>query len=547
MVGFVSSRLFTEAILVALGGGAVGFWASSGLLRRLADWQPFGNFPMHTPVNADARMYCLALLLTLLSGFLFGAAPVGQVFRTSPFEVVKAGSTARTGKWFSARDALLVVQIMICAVLVTSSLVAVRGLMRSLHGHFGFDPDHSMLVDLRMAGFSGDQNGSTPRRMLDAIEAIPGLDSAALTDALLLSDTNATNIFSETTTDLRASHAAAAPYTFHVSPAYLRAEGTALVAGGSFTQNDDQNSPGVAVVNREFARKLFGSETAAIGRHFKMSDGTRVEVVGVADDGKYSSLTEDPHPAMFLALAQWPSGIQWMMVRSRRDPQQLSTEIRRPFYQVDAGLPVQVENRYDEMVTVLFGPKMATFALGILGLMGALLSITGIFGMAAYSVSKRMRELGIRVALGAQRSRVLGSALGRALRLLGVGAAAGLLFGMLASRVLAAVVYQATPRDPLVLAGAVLTMALVGILASWIPAQRAPPSIPQSSCARNEPLESPPCPGIVVNFRLVGGSDIARIRRPLFPLRATCGQSGYSIIFRTQLTPNLLGIAAHLR
>ena len=116
---------------------------------------------------------------------------------------------------------------------------------------------------------------------------------------------------------------------------------------------------------------------------------------------------------------------------------------------------------------------MATWALGVLGVMGAMLSITGIFGMAAYSVSKRLRELGIRIALGAQRKEVLQAALGRAFKLLAIGSAAGLVLGILASRVLASIVYQATPRDPLVLGGVVLAMLLLGLLATWIPAQRA--------------------------------------------------------------------------
>jgi hypothetical protein len=179
------------------------------------------------------------------------------------------------------------------------------------------------------------------------------------------------------------------------------------VAGRGFTKNDDKNSPRIAIVNRELARKLFGSEIVAIGRHFKMPDGTRVEVVGIAEDGKYSSLTEDPHPAMFLPLTQWPAGPQWMVIRSGGDPQQLGEEIRRPLHQVDAGIPVEVEKRADELVTVLFGPEMATIALGVLGASGVILSITGIFGMAAYSVSKRLKELGLRVALGAQRKEVL--------------------------------------------------------------------------------------------------------------------------------------------
>jgi len=121
----------------------------------------------------------------------------------------------------------------------------------------------------------------------------------------------------------------------------------------------------------------------------------------------------------------------------------------------------------------LFPSRMATVSLGVLGMMGAMLSITGIFGMAAYSVSKRLRELGIRIALGAQHKEVLQAALGRALKLLAVGSAAGLVLGVLASRVLASIVYQATPRDPLVLAGVVLAMLLLGLVATWIPAQRA--------------------------------------------------------------------------
>ena len=125
------------------------------------------------------------------------------------------------------------------------------------------------------------------------------------------------------------------------------------------------------------------------------------------------------------------------------------------------------------MQAPLFGPRMATLSLGVLGAMAALLSITGIFGMAAYAVSKRLRELGIRMALGAQRKELLGAALGRAFKLLVFGSATGMLLGILASRVLAAIVYQATPRDPLVLAGVVLAMALLGLVATWIPAQRA--------------------------------------------------------------------------
>jgi ABC-type antimicrobial peptide transport system permease subunit len=210
-----------------------------------------------------------------------------------------------------------------------------------------------------------------------------------------------------------------------------------------------------------------------MGRDFKLQDGTRVEVVGVVEDGKYLSLNEDPQPAIFLPSLQSSSGSFYMVVRSERDPEQLAAAMRSKLRELDAGLPVTFATWKTVLSLVLFPSQMATVSLGVLGLMGAMLSITGIFGMAAYSVSKRLRELGIRIALGAQRKEVLQAALGRPLKSLAIGSAAGLILGLLATRVLAYIVYQATPRDPLVLAGVVLAMLLLGLVATWIPAQRA--------------------------------------------------------------------------
>lgn len=471
----IMQGLFSEAVLVALVGGVLGIWAGSALLRWLSEWQPFGNFPMHSPVNPDASVYAVALLLSVISGFLCAAITVGQVLRTNPYEVVKAGSTMRVGRRLTSRDVLLGVQIAICAVLVTSSMVALRGLSSSLHAHFGFEPQNALLVnaDLHMAGYSSDQVPPMQKRMLDAVAGIRGVEAVGLSDPLLLNDTQSINVFRDQTTDLRPENAVASVYMFHVSPDYRRAEGTTLLVGRDFTWHDDKNAPHVAVVNREFTRKIFGSDENAIGGYFKLPDETRVQVVGITENGKYSSLTEDPHAAMFLPLLQSPSSSAYLVVRSSQDPRVLGPAIRNTLHRLDAALPVDMETRYDEMVAVLFPTQMATITLGIMGGIGALLAITGIFGMAAYSVSKRLRELGIRVALGAQRKEVLEAALGRAFRLLAFGSGAGLLLGILASRILAFIVFEATPRDPLVLVGVVLVMAMLGLIATWIPARRA--------------------------------------------------------------------------
>jgi hypothetical protein len=245
------------------------------------------------------------------------------------------------------------------------------------------------------------------------------------------------------------------------------------LSGRAFTWADDKDKTSVAIVNREFARKIFGSVPKAMGSYFKMPEGKRIQVVGVTEDGKYGSLTEDPKSVMFLPILQWPSNSAYLVVRSNGDPNQLGLAIRSRLRELDAALPVYIQTREKSLDAFLFGPRMATIALGVLGLMGAMLSITGIFGMAAYSVSKRLRELGIRVALGANRTEVLQAALGRAVKLLMIGSAAGLVLGALASRVLAFIVSQPSARDPLVLTGVVLVMFILGLVATWIPAQRA--------------------------------------------------------------------------
>ena len=156
-----------------------------------------------------------------------------------------------------------------------------------------------------------------------------------------------------------------------------------------------------------------------------------------------------------------------------RDPQEIAGALERTMHGLDTSLPVIVRTWNHEMGWALFAARVATVALGVLGLLGTMLAVTGIFGMASYTVSKRLRELGIRMALGARRKQVLRAALGRAFVLLSVGSAAGVALGVLASKVLSFIVYQAAPGDPLVLAGVVLTMLLIGLAAAWIPAQKA--------------------------------------------------------------------------
>ena len=198
-----------------------------------------------------------------------------------------------------------------------------------------------------------------------------------------------------------------------------------------------------------------------------------MQVVGVVEDGKYNTLSEDRQPAMFRPILQSGRTDTWLIVRSSRGPQDLGPALESTLHGLDPGLPFTMDTWEKELSAALFAARAASMALGVLGGLGAMLAITGIFGMAAYSVSKRLRELGIRIALGAQRKQVLLAALGRVLRLLVAGSTTGLILGLAATRLLSFIVYQATPRDPVVLGGVIVTMLLVGLVAAWIPAQRA--------------------------------------------------------------------------
>lgn len=474
----IMRQLLTEAMLIALSGGALGVMGSMALLRKLDTWQPFPGTPVHIPVNTDASIYAIALILAIISGLLFGIVPVRLVMRADPYQIVKAGAGVRLGRRITVRDVLLVGQIAICAVLVTSSMVGLRGLERSLHANYGFDPHHTMLLgaDLNTAAYRSEEILPTQKRLIDAMQTIPGVERVGLVNSyppLVYASASRENVYRDETHDYTQASVAIMPFRYDVSPGYFDAAGTSLLSGRDFAWSETKNAPPVAMVNRAFAKTIFGSVNNAVGRFVRMKDGQRVQIVGVVADGKYLALNEDSQPALFLPSLQSPMASAYLVVRSQRDPQELASAMRKKLREVDPGLPGDIQTWNSMLQVVMFPSQMATASLGVLGMMGAILSITGIFGMAAYSVSKRMRELGIRMALGARRTEVLKAALGRAVRLLAIGSVAGLVLGILASRVLAFIVYQATSRDPLVLAGVVAAMSLLGLLATWIPAQRA--------------------------------------------------------------------------
>ena len=467
-------QLLAEAMVLSMVGGAAGLVIAGLLLRALDQWQsPYGRLA----VSVDARVYLTSIALTIVSALLFGMIPARQVSQSSPLQAMKSGPVdSMPLRRFTLRDLLVGAQIAICTLLVTASLVAVRGMVRMLHAPLGFQPQGAILADVDLSEIEqrGDALLEKQKAMLEAVKGIPGVATAGAVNRVpFTGGLRGIPVFPPGTTDFNLNNSVLAPYRFTISPGYFEAAGTRLVRARDVSWRDTTNTPYVAIVNETFARKMWG-DMPAIGQRFILLDHLR-EVVGVVEDGKYHNMQEPPQPVVYLPLTQSEQRGLVFVVRSPRAHNEMAPALERALSGLEPNALIKVQSWHDVLggVNALFPARASTAALGVMGVLAVMLAVTGIFGMAAYNVSRRMKELGIRAALGARTKHVMSAAVGRPIVLLGLGSLAGLLLCVLASRLLEHIVYQANPRDPLVIGGVVLTMALLGIAASAIPAVRA--------------------------------------------------------------------------
>lgn len=469
-------QLLTEATVVSLAGGVLALLLGNILLNALTQWHPPTDFPIQFVVQPNWLVYFFAFAAALVTGLIFGAVPARQIWNADPNQALRGGSLSPIlGQRWALRDALLAVQIALCCLLVTASFVSLRGLARTFQLPLGFNPEGVTLAafDLQLANYNSTEAGVVQQRLLEQVAKLPGVTAAAYGNSVPLSiDQSSTSIFAEGTKDFRASTQKLHATFYQVSPGYFTAIGAPLLAGRDITLADNAKAPKVAVVNETFARKLTGS-TQDVGKRFIRGDST-IEIVGIVPDGKYQTLTENPEPAVFFPIAQSSNTSTVLVVRSRLSSAEMIPAIRQAIANVDASIPVfSISSWQDALGLMLLPARAATIALGIFGALAMMLAVTGIFGLASYTVSKRIRELGIRMALGAQSKEVLRAALGRTFALLLVGSCAGLLLGFAASKLLASIVYQASASDPVVLVAVVATMALAGLASAFLPARRA--------------------------------------------------------------------------
>jgi predicted permease len=399
-------QLLTEAMVLSMLGGTAGTATAGLLLGALNRWglPGYGMLSANGDlvVGADVDVYLVALILTLVSGMLFGMIPARRVWQSSPLQAMKSGPVDVTPRRrLALRDLLLGAQIVICTLLVIASLVAVRGMVRLLHAPLGFQPQGAMVADMDLSEVEGDVPLEKTKAMIDALRSIAGVTSAGTASKLpFTGGIRGIPVFPPGTTELTLNNSVLSPYGFTISPGYLETARTRLLRGRDVSWRDTTKTPYVALVNETFARTMWG-DTPAIGQRFIFLDHLR-EVVGVAEDGKYHAIQDPPQPVVYLPLPQNEQANTIFVVRSDRAQNELAAAIERTLNGFEPNAQITVQSWPDVMEGALFPARAAAAALGVMGLLAAMVAVTGIFGMAAYNVSRRMKELGIRVALGAR-------------------------------------------------------------------------------------------------------------------------------------------------
>jgi predicted permease len=402
-------QLLIEAMVLSMLGGAAGMATAGLLLVTLKRWSLPG-YDNDLVVVVDVRVYLAALILILVSGLLFGMMPARQVWQSSPLQAMKSGPVDATPRRrLTMRDLLLGAQIVICTLLVIASLVAVRGMVRLLHAPLGFQPEGATVAEMDLSEVEGDVPLEKTKAMIDALRSIPGVTAAGTLNRLpFTGGIRGIPVFPPGTTELSLNNSVLMPYRFTISPGYFEAARTRLLRGRDVSWRDTTNTPYVAIVNETFSRKMWG-DTPAIGQRFIFLDHLR-EVVGVAEDGKYHNMQESPQSVVYLPLSQSEQSFGTFVVRLSRAQSEMAAALERTLSGLEPNAIITVQSWPDAMANARSPARAAAVALGVMGLLASVVAVTGIFGMAAYNVSRRMKELGIRVALGARTKHVMSAA-----------------------------------------------------------------------------------------------------------------------------------------
>jgi len=478
--GALIRQLLTESVLLALAGGALGLglsWAATKYFATLGN----GNLPQGMPIAMDSRVLLFMLAISVLTGILFGIVPALQLSKTNMNETLRDEGRGSTGghRRVQLRGLLVVFQVALSLVLLIGAGLLVRSFSRLLRVDPGFDPQNvlTMNVSLPTVKYADAQKQvAFFDELTRRVSALPGVRSAAISAALPLVPKRITPVLPEGQPEVPLAER---PFIIieAISPAWFKTMRVPLQAGREFTDADKAGSPNVVIVNQALARRYWPNQNP-IGKHIVLGRQPASEVVGVAIDVKNRSLALDPQVQLYFPFSQIPWGNMNLLVRTATDPHGMVSPVRAQIAAIDSDQPVTSIQTVDELMDGSRAqPRFILMLLGVFSAAALVLAIIGIYGVLAYSVAQRRQELGIRLALGAEKSDILRLVVGYGLALAGVGIVIGLVFALALSwimaSVLSGVLYKISARDLTTFAVAPVVFLLIALVASYLPALRA--------------------------------------------------------------------------
>src|SRR5215470_8184799 len=470
-------QLLTESVLLALAGGGVGVLLAVWLIDLVMTFKPPISIPLLLDLQLDWRVLSFTVVLSLLTGTLFGLLPALQATKPELAPALKDESSLGGYRRSRLRNTLVVAQVALSFVLLVAAGLVVRSLQHAQVMSPGFNPDHvvALTMSLRSQGYDETKGKQFQQQVIDRVSHLPGVKSAATTDILPLSLGSLDSyVFIEGAPPTRGAQT---PYALNsrVSPGYFQTMEIPLIAGRVFTEQDREDTPRVVVINETFARRFWPGQDA-IGKRFRYSraDGPLVEVAGVVKDGKYFSLGEEPKPFFYFPLLQDYEEPTTLIARTTNNPNAALATIRGEVLKLDPTMPfTEVKTMTEHLSLSLFPLRIGASVVGSFGLLALLLAAIGIYGVMAFAVSQRTREIGIRMALGAQGTDVLQLIIKQGLTLMLIGLGLGLAGALVLTRLMSSMLYGVSATDPLTFGLIALLLAGVTLLACWIPARRA--------------------------------------------------------------------------
>jgi predicted permease len=468
-------QLVIEGMILSLGGGLLGLGAAALGTRTLLKFTPPLPLEVSLDASIDSRVLLFTLGMSIATGVLFSILPAFRSTKLDLTGTLKAGD-AGLGQGRSrmlARDALVIGQVALSLLLLITAGLFIRSLGKAQQINLGFDPTNRLLasVDTFFAGYTEQQRAVFGSRLLEQVRSLPGVVDATSTVFAPLSGgyLGDGHVYIEGETPVP-DYQRPVVYYDRVGDNFFRTMGTPLLAGRDFTSRDVDVSTPVAVVNQTFA-KTFWPGQSPLGKRLRLnsSDSAWIEVVGLAQDGKYRSLGEPPQRHLYLAGRS--SGL---VVHTAGDPHQYVKDIRAAVQKLDSNLPLtNVETMNEHLGFALYPARMGASLLGLFGTLGLLLAMMGLYGLLAFVVRRRTREVGIRLALGAQSRDVVSLVMRQGVLLVASGMALGLAAAYAVTDLIAGMLYGVAGRDFFTFTVVTLLLATVAVLATYIPARHA--------------------------------------------------------------------------